>query len=466
MNPKYISTFFKKHRYIVTIVSIFTLGLGLFALLIILDQRLPNSDDTVFPIQTLPYGNIIEWISYRYSNWSGRIFSEGFVYIFSSAPLFLWKIVNIAAYAVFVAVIFGFYKLTHSDKDLAKDSLLLSIALSLPLLANRVVFSDSIIWVTGSMVYLWVTALSLLAMYPIVHYAVKDKLPHLSLVALGIPASLIAASSQEQVGAVMLGLTLALLLFQFIKNRGRIRSHFPWYLLISTLLIGISLLISIKAPGNHERLQSEILTWQPDFDSVSLLTHIHYGYRWVLEAFINHSGFLLVIIWASYVALLAKKKQRSKLDYSLLTLFVITSVFLLSRGSDVIAPWLEFYATWNPTIPDKIGFFNLIPWGIVLITTIVTPLALFPKKKIGYLLALLLAASVASAAILVLSPTLYVSQWRTFFVPSVLLMVVGCLLLSKVLTTYAKYKYVIVISILSLALAGYIFQLVRLIYIF
>lgn len=463
---KAISTFISTYRPQIIFYLIFLLGVGAFSLLILLDNRIPNTDDTVFPVQILPFSNVIEWITYRYESWSGRIFSEGFVYIFSPAPLLFWKIVTIAAFIVFTLCAFGFYRLLSGKKSPVTDRVALILALSLPFLLNVSVFADSILWVTGSMVYFWVTTLGLVALYPLIYYSVRRKLPHLAVSILGGLAAVIAASSQEQVGAVLLGITLALLGYNIWVLRGEKKKPIPLFILTFLLIVGLSFAISALAPGNDARLESEISTWQPEFNEVSLLDRAEYGFRWILEALINHSGFILVAVWISLTVLLAVKKKRKLLDYVFMFLFITASLFLLSRGNAAIAYWLEFYATWNPEIPSKLFLMHLVVWPVILLATAAAPVIIFKKKPIGFLLTLLILAAYASTAIMVLSPTLYVSQWRSFFVPSIVLLFVTYLLINIVLAKFPKYRALTVCVILTLGLSHLIYQTVRLLAIF
>ena len=465
MNPASLLTAVKRHKHTLLLSLLFTFGISLFAVLIFIDQRIPGSDDTIFLTQTAPYHTVIDWILYRYQSWSGRIFAEGFVYIFSNSPLLFWRLVSIGMYALFCGMLFAYYKLFSKKQSPSKDYLFITAALALPFLANMSVFAEAGLWVTGSMVYFWISTLGLVAFYPITYYAIKRQAPHLLMTSFGTGCAIIAASSQEQVGAVLLGLALTFLGYTVTTSSRKLhKRNIPWYLVFFCVVIGASLIVSLTAPGNSERIKAEVITWLPDLYTTPALQRIEYGYRWLLEAFINHTGYLLVIAWVFMAALFAVKKKIDRLDYALIFILVIAALFTLSKGIDTTSYWLNFHASWKPNISSIIESLNLIPWGIVLTCTAIAPLVLFRKQIIGYLLTLLYLATIASSAILLLSPTMYASLWRSFFVPSVLLMIIVYILFDKIIDQYSQYKHIVIGIIISLAASHYIFQAARLLH--
>lgn len=303
----------KRKKYLIPFAIIFFIGLALFSILIILTGRLPKTDDTIFQTQILPYHTIFDWVIYRYQNWSGRIFPESFVYIFSPAPLYFWKIVSIISYAVFTAMIFMYGRLFYNKRDKQKDLIMLALAFCIPFLMHTDVLGSGIFWVTGSMNYFWIATLGLVGFYPIAYYVARRRLAHWVVIMLGMLASIIASCSQEQVGAILAGLSFVFLLYELYERKKK-NSPFPTYLIIAITVIIASFLVGVLAPGNAVRVKLETLHWLPDFYTIALPQHIEYGYRWFLEAVVIHTGFLLVISWG-LLALLFIKKQNKTTNY-------------------------------------------------------------------------------------------------------------------------------------------------------
>jgi len=418
-----------------------------------------GSDDTVFPIQIHPYASVLDWLNYRYYNWSGRIFSESFVYVFSQIPLAFWKAVSLIIYGIMSGTIFLYYKLFANKQSSGKDYIMLGLALTLPLLMDTNVFFDGTLWVTGSMNYFWITAFGLVAFYPVAYYFVRNRAPHWTITILGILGAIVAASSQEQIGIVLLMLSVILTIYKFIISSKHGLKKIPTYMIIFCIVFCVFLFVSLLAPGNGVRLKAETLRWLPDFYTTPLIQHVNYGYRWLLDAFVNHTGFLLVGSWGLLIALFAKKENKDKLDYVITFMLTLVCFFSLAKGFIAVGYWSNFYATWKPQLPSRLSQLIFLPWTLALFTTIIAPAILYRNKTKGYLLGLLYCAVIASIAMITLSPTMYASGVRTLYVPSVILLLIFYMLLDNILDKYKKSRYLSIGLIVSIAVSQYILML-------
>jgi hypothetical protein len=451
----------KRKKYLLALSGIILLGLVLFLILIKLTSRLTGTDDTIFQKQILPYHTLIDWVIYRYRTWSGRIFAESFVYIFSSAPLYFWKIASIGLYAVFSAMTFLYYRLFYGNRNKQKDFIMLALAFCLPFLMDTDVIRFGMFWVTGSMNYFWIVTFGLLGFYPIAYYVARHRLPHWAIVVSGILASIIAACSEEQVGMVLVGLSFAFLLYELYMYKKK-EHPITTYLIISTIIIFVSFLVSILSPGDAVRLKAETLHWQPDFYTIALPKHIEYAYRWFLEAIVNRMGVLLTISWGLLALLFIKKDNKTRLQNIVTYLLVIFFLVTLFKSYLPVGYWFNFYATWKPKLPNLLSYVTFIPWLFAFIVTVAAPIILFGKKIKGSLFSVLFLAVFASTGLLTLSPTMYASGLRTLFVPSVILLLVVYLLTSEVIDKYTKYKYLLATIFITIAMFGYVYLAMRL----
>ena len=447
---------FHKSWLWITPLLIYSVGLLLFGILLVFIQRLPKSDDFVFQIQIQPFPTLFDWIQYRYETWSGRIFAETFVYIFSPLPLYFWKIVSLLLYALFSGYTFLYYVLFTKKRSHIKDCLMMALAMVLPLIIDTHVLMDGMLWVTGSMNYFWLAAFALVAFYPVAYIVIKKHAPHWAVTVIGLLSAVVAASSQEQVGAVVTTLSLVFTCYVFfIVNK---RKKFPVYLSAFTLVFIVAFLFGITAPGNHERLHAETLLRIPDFYTVPLLAHIQYGYRWLIDALINHLGFLLITSWVLLLALFASKKRGNKLDkldYAVMTILGVSVLFVCLRGYEAVSYWFNFYPTWKANPPHR-SFIVLLPWTAALLATLVAPIVLYRKNAKGPLLSLLFGATFASTAIITLAPTVYASGLRTLYVPSIILIFVVYILFDSATDQYKKFGYIVFTAIVCLAASQYI----------
>jgi len=441
MLSKKLSSFFttEKHHNKLLFVTYIT-GIFAFALLVLLVTRRAGSDDTIFQTQIQPYHTVFDWLSYRYANWSGRIFSESFVYVFSHLSVWAWRIVTILLFAAFSGVLFMYYRLFTKERNRRKDLITLVLAIILPFLMDTGTLFDGIFWVTGAINYFWMTTLTLVAFYPIAHYTVQRFHPHWLVTILSLISGIIAASSQEQAGLVLVSLSFIFTAYLLVATLRHTFKKIPLYLFVFCIVFTTSLFISISAPGNKIRLQEETLVWLPDYYTTPLPQHIEYAYRWFLDAIINHTGFLLVGSWLLLLLLFIKKQSKDLLDRICIVGLGIFFILTLTKGFDATAYWFTFYATWHPQIPHKFSFLVLIPWTIVLLATMAAPIILYRKNIRGYLVAILYAATFLSTALLTLSPTMYASGVRILFTPSIVLIMIIYFLFAAVYDTYKQQR--------------------------
>lgn len=452
----------KKH--FLHLFGLYVFLIGLFSILVKLTVRQIGSDDTVFQEMIKPYPNLIDWLVYRYETWSGRIFPEAFVYLFSSAPLYAWKILSVFFYAIFVAALFAYHRLFSLDPSKTKDYLMLIIATCIPLLLQTHVLFDGTFWVTGAMNYAWVAAIGLVAFYPIAYIMRYRKIPRIVVTIFSVISLVIAASSSEQFGAILVTMSVLFSIYLLWKYRPRVRKELTviLYAIGYTVISLLSFSFAILAPGNKKRVIAEANHWQPDFYTTPILQHAEYAYRWLLEAFVNHTGFLLIGCVLIMAILLYVSKNKTRLDIVIASILGVASLFMLTKGYDAVNFWFSYYSTWKPILPNKSAYAALVPWVIVLPVIFIAPIRVFKKDGRGILIALLLCAAFAATLVIVASPTMYVSGWRTMYMPSVTLGVAFYLLTSILLDRFWKHKLLILWAIISLAGVQYTFILLKL----
>lgn len=439
--------------------AIFALAVILFSIIVMLDQRRPGSDDTAFIIQTAPYHTIVDWISYRYQTWSGRMIGEGIIYVFSNLPLIYWQIVTILMYALFSALTFCYYHLIVTQNQHAKtDAFALIGALILPYVLDKAVLSDGILWITGGMVYFWSFVLMLLALYAPTKYLLGRGRPAWWLMIVSFFSAIIVTLSSEQAGITLiacLGLISALAFYK--KERLR------WYALATLSIAALSFIVGLKAPGNLARLHAETVTWLPDFYTTPLLTHANDSIRWVFDALINHTGMIFVVLWLSLASLLLFKEKRGLVDKALAVLLIIAGVVSLARGFEVLQIWTQFSATWHAKT-STLGSIALIGlWLPVLVGTVIAAIRALPKMRSRAIIAALILCAYGTAAMMALSPTIYASSWRSVFIPSMLLGLAALLAVLNLWYHVKRNQQWVVSVVMIYVFSHYTYQLARMI---
>lgn len=444
----------KTHKNFLTLVLIYLSGLALYALLLSLTNRIPGSDDYVFQKQIQPYPTVFDWIHYRYNSWSGRIFAESFVYIFSPLPLIFWKIVSLLLYGLFSGFLFLYYTLYVNKRSLAKDGLMLVLAMTLPLLMDSRVLTEGMLWVTGSMNYFWLASFALIAFYPFVYFISKEKLPHLIVSIVAFIAAIIASTSQEQVGITLVVLSVLSLVYILFSNKYK---KPPVSLIVTTLCIILGFIIAIKAPGNQARIEVETVYRLPDFYSVPIYQHIEYAYRWIIDSVINRFGFVLVFNWLLLIALFIHKRMKQgldKFDYIIVSTLAIATLFFCLKSINIVDYWFNFYPSWHANA-SRISLFALLPWTIALISTMVAPIVLYRNMASAYALSIIYGGAFVTTVILSLSPSMYASGFRILYIPCVLMLVAAYILLCRIISLSLPLTVIVVAGVVSVASSHY-----------
>lgn len=442
-------------------LAVLTVALILFSVAILTVHRTIGSDDTVFPVQMAPYHSLTDWLSYRYHTWSGRLFSESFVYIFSPRSLAYWKIVTIALFAVFVWFSYLYYKLTVKESR-TRPYMIAAIVCSLFLFDYSVLWGG-LFWVTGSMYYFWIACAALVGIYPAYYYALRQRYPRWPFVVVSPLAIAIGASSQEQSGLIIIGALTALLILSVVRTWRPVFKTVPWGIIV-LLIIAVGFFgFNLLAPGTAARSQLELMTWLPDRPSTPLLVRANYSYRWFLDGVINHTGFTLFGLWICSALLLAKQRSRSRLDNLLLTLLVLFILFMATKGQESISFWFNFYDGWKFPITSKAFYLPLLFWPLAIASTLLLPLRIYGLTVKGIGLSYIILLFLVSTAVITLSPTMYASGWRTMFIPCLLLSVVLLVLLQDTFIKYWAYRKYLIGLLISLAFIQYFYVLSKMI---
>ncbi|MDB5162042.1 MAG: hypothetical protein JWM52_550 [Candidatus Saccharibacteria bacterium] len=429
---------FIKSRHNLRLLVIFGIGVVLFFVLLLITDRRPNSDDIALQSEILPFPHLFDWLNFRYHTWSGRLIPDTFMYIFTQAPIIFWKLTSLLFYILFTAMIFSYYVLFSHKRTPVKDYTMLAGAILLPFLMDIGAYVDGTLWITGAMNYFWITAIALVAFFPVAYLVVHNKIPHWAISVVGIIASIIAAVSQEQLGLVLAVLVTILTVYYCVHTRRSLSKKHVLYLTAFTLVLVVAVLVNVLAPGNELRIQAETLARLPTFNSVPLLERFDYSLRWLLDRLINHASFFLSVISAILALLFVAKRNKTKLDYVYTSILAVSSFALFMKGSEIISYWFNFYPTWQHEILPVASYLMLIPWIIVIFIVATAPLILAPKKRFYLFVALIIWAAFASLALITLSPTMYASGLRVVYVPSMLLFFAAFLLIDKLFETREK----------------------------
>lgn len=407
----------------------------------------------IFQQQTTAYPDALSWVTHRYTTWSGRVFSEGFVYVFNRIPLVYYKLINVALFATLISILYLYHKTFTRHVSSSKAAYMIVVSGIFLYLLNPSTLSPGVLWMTGSMYYFWIAVIGLTGLYPLCVLVLRSRPVHPVLMVLGLILSVVAASSQEQAGAIIVGLSALLLFYQlylyFHKHQPN-HSHIYWSTVwfITTLA---AFYFSIKSPGNALRLKSEVAYWLPDFYTMPLLHHIDFGIRWVLDGLVNHAGFVLIATWFVLTLLFLKKKSLDVWDILTYLILGLASVVVSTSNHSSLSKLMQFYSEWNTSMPSKTAYIPMLAWILVLAITVIAPYILYRNTR-GITYSVLLALSFASTVAICFSPTMYASGWRTLFIPLFCALIVLYFLISDLYDKVSRrisYFVLLVLSVIA-----------------
>lgn len=419
---------------------ILAIGAVLFTLLVLASGIRVGSDDTWFREHTTGY-TLTEWVSERYDGWSGRVTAEAFTFTVHQLPVPLWRVANVVFLVALTLLLYKYYTLLASRRTERKDLYMLIFSVAAPFLVGVSALLDGVFWITGSLNYLWVVVIGMIAFYPLLYTYTKRQNPSHLMMGVGVAAALLAGFGQEQVFALLVGFSGLVVLGLYLKTRK------IWiYPLCQFLVTLAAALVSYLAPGNDVRMGAEIATWLPTFESVAPIDRIEWSLRWFMDATINQFGYVFVLIWALTGILLfsgsSKLAKVRRIDVGIASVLIFAS--LLYFGVTAGLNLFNFYPHWGIAAFPLASYFYLAFWMVVLA---LMPIGLYRVARLymkgSYALPLMNLATLVAIGLMVFSPTMYASGTRVLFVPAVLGLLSVILLANLLFDAHWKYRKVI-----------------------
>lgn len=395
----------------------------------------PGDDTYFFNILHNSDYNLISFVSMRYNTWSGRITSEFLVGLFTLLPLWVWRILSTLIATTFLYLLSLIVLLPLKGTDHSKNRFTLQCFICLSFFMIPIsVTSRACSWFTGSFFYLIPTLALLVALLPFI-----KQLYGISLTKCDYAWALLGcvfASFMEQTVAILLCFSLITLAYLFYKQKTLNKKLLPQILITVLCLILYEL-----SPGNHLRFISETEKWYPEFATFSLVTKGINGLTWTHNHLVQDATWVMLIL-SMFAFTLAFPKLKSL--YIRMIAFIPSLYFL-----GALIPFNRLTARttsheYNFDIQGPLDTFFFKPYGnilptilsslvlILLCALIIFSLGLNVDSLICFILFL---ALLCSGYVLGLSPTIFASGPRIFFITDILLVLISSILLKNILIT-------------------------------
>jgi len=350
------------------------------------------------------------------------------------------------------------YMVNQSNKNYDDKKYISAIMCCSFFLMMPSVIAVSVCWYTGSFHYLWPTFFLVVALIPFYFSAIGKSFDNRILLFVSIICSgLLAYNEQHAAIFTVFGLFVFATLIFF-------REKVPLFLFIQYAMCLLNLGIYFLLGSTEIRSNSEIY-WYKNFPMLSLVDKIFQGVNWVNYNIVNKECILMFIL-SLLIFILSCYKFKS-LILKVCTVFPMGLFLfaLLPDDSDfskftnyILNPGLANPNNFNTDLFSLFSFFVCITiilyiGGLILVV--------FENKRISLTNMLLYFAALASGYAVSLSPTIFASGNRIFFVGDILFVfLIGFLL--KELTNYVDIKnkiFKVMLTILFLLSSTIILEL-------
>lgn len=378
----------------------------------------PGSDDASFAA-VLKDGALMDFLTYRYHAWSGRVMLDAINVVTIRYALF-WQI---GIPLTFLLMCYQVYRLTL--RRLVSPWMGILAVTALMLMLDGAVTRWSSWWVTGFYNYLLPATLGLFVFRCVLHKALHANVYRL----LAMPSAILACQ-QEQV-AVCLLLALLVLAGYRLMLRHSARMDF---MILTAGTAGAGLLF--LAPGNRVRLDTEIHIWMPGFEQMGLIDKVILGVDRVnahANSVDNHIFFLALL--ATFALVWMTRRRWWLKEMALLILGASMAILLLGSAGLAVPDMLLFAGKLLPQNWTGYEVYLAYAKTLVIYGTLAA-CALYVSHKLsdGLIDVALLLLSFGMIMVIGFSPTAYGSGPRIFFIPDVLMVVYLC----RVIATLAQ----------------------------
>ncbi len=370
-------------------------------------MREPQDSDAMwFFCRQLDAYTLKDYLTARYEVWSSRLLIEA-VLVYVSRSIFWWKILD---WAFWVFLAWAFVGLFPEEKRQTASCMVVGFLLLYPIWDLRTAG-----WIATSVNYTWPLAFGICSLHGTVRAFYGKRTPAYLWIFYSLAA--LFGANMEQMCAVLLAVNFCAAV-RFVLEKKPLLLY--WGTILGLVISAAEILFIMTCPGNAARKNQEIINWMPNFKSYHVLDKVSMGFVDTMHHMVT-SGSLLYLCYLVLLAVLVFQKTE-KLKFRFAALFPLFVSMSLSWFPDALkADFATFYK-----LMKKSAFIcgnnyqemaNYIPTLVYLCVAGCMLLSLAAVCESWFELlaqALLLALGLATRVVMGFTPTIYVSQERTF----------------------------------------------------
>ncbi|EHD14758.1 hypothetical protein CIN_06900 [Commensalibacter intestini A911] len=363
-----------------------------------LKLNLANADDHFFFTAT-QQSTVINFLEYRYENWTGRIPIEA-ITILTIQYSFVWKF--IAPFCLLLIAI-------SISRIVCNKIILFYVFLSLLLMLAMpyAVGINTVLWLTG--VYFYILPLSLCFYTMSVFVAKRQR-------KIEIVLSFIFTfyfSYMEQIAIFFIFICAVWL---FLQKDLWTKINIP--LLVSSI---INFIVSVTAPGNYSRYRAETWSWFPDYTYYSMIQKFSFGFDKFHQLLILHWNVTFIFLLILMIYLYFMQGTRSiagHLSTFIGMIFIVFSILYSCRGKiDLLG---RFFFNRHVLDADKWSslstYLSYLFVMLLGISVCILMLSSIKNKHCLWIVMSLFFIGIMDTLIMGFSPTVYASGLRVDFI--------------------------------------------------
>lgn len=367
----------------------------------------PGTDAMWFFRNQLDAYSLKEYLTIRYQTWTSRIVIEA-VLVYLSRHLVLWKVLDIFAWILFVIL---FAAAIPGEKRERINWLVVSLVLIYPLKDL-----DTAGWVATTTNYIWPLALGMFALTGVSLVLQKKKVP-LPLFIMSLPAMFYAANA-EQMCAVIFGICFVGILYCIFFAKRKVSTW--WQLIVWTVFSLGELLFIFTCPGNSVRKIEEIRRCMPNYKTYNIIDKFTLGFVDTVHHMISSENllFLMLAVLLMVLVFFKTKEFIFRLAGVLPVMFNVLLTFFgdaFERNFTKLSSLFDLNEIVNGSNYQlAYSYLPLLVYALVLLCILVSISGISTSwtEFLGYFC--LLGIGLASRVVMGFTPTIFVSQERTF----------------------------------------------------
>ena len=377
------------------------------------------------------------YIVTRYNGWSSRILVELLTVFLLKCPFIVYKILDSF---VFTTVAISLSKIFNKQKNDFLNYLICGLVFAFPF---SIMASAG--WTATTVGYLWTFATGLICFIPISNMLYdKEKTISKKFIPLYLLLFIFATDSEQFL--LIAGFLITLLIFyKRIIKKEKINSY-VYALFILSVIKGIFILL---CPGNEARKLSEIKTYFPTFNELSIFNKFSMGINFTIRSLYKHPIVIYLVVSSLCLLTYFKKVKKYKIISTLMSIFILIFVAVINLLTIVKKVESPFEIV-NANI--------LITLFSVMLLTMFFILIYINKASLKIWTIITLLAGIISQLAISFTPTIYASGSRTasFLYFSLIILAID---IASNFINKRKYLGIFGINIILMDLANFVLLL-------